>query len=60
MTEEEFERVDLQERIPYWKCVDDGGVSNCTTRINKLTCLKLLVTDDWGDWEASKFEQLKQ
>ncbi len=60
MTEEEFVRVDLQKGIPYWKYVYDGEVFNSTNRINKLTCLNLPVSDDWGYLEASKFEQLKE
>jgi hypothetical protein len=52
--------VEHLRKAPPYTLVTDGNIVNCTTRVMKRTCGKLLQQEDWSDWQELKYLQLDQ
>jgi hypothetical protein len=52
--------TDYLQRAPPYDIVADSNVLNYTTKVMKLTRVKLTQQQDWDNWQSSEYLQLNQ
>jgi hypothetical protein len=60
LSQEEFDSWFARLPRCLYDLVEDGGVTNMVTVVNKLTRRILLRQDDWEEWKQSEYTQLDQ